>query len=80
MAAFGELLVDVVWSVDAELDEVTTEVKPVEGKAQGDEAKEKEDQEMATSEPESPKAKDLLAALVKSLVVRIMMCRSGVEH
>lgn len=70
--AFGELLVDLIWSTDAELDEVILEVKPSEGKSeQGQEAKDKDGQQAATPVPEALRAKDLLAILVKNLVVRL---------
>ncbi|TCD67697.1 THO complex subunit 2 [Steccherinum ochraceum] len=70
-AAFGELLVDLVWSADSELDEVSVEVKTAaERKAEGGAvATDKDTAGTTAAAPETPKAKLLLANLVKSLLL-----------
>ena len=68
--AFGELLVDLIWSAEASLEEgigdKSTEVKPDESAAASD----KDNHDAATRSAEEPKPRDLLIALVKGLLVR----------
>lgn len=71
---FGELLVDLIWSADAEIDEVEAEAE-VKGPAESNTEQAAMTNDKGTGETVTPytealKAKEQLAALVKNLIVR----------
>ena len=82
VVSFGELLVDLIWSVDGELDEILTDAKAVSGQSNADNT-DKSSSEHTESLTRAQKAKEVadgdketLTGFLRMLLIRVFLATS----